>query len=136
MRERMWLWRTALTVFARHPVFGVGPGNFPFLYNRWKPPEARYAPRLYVVNNTALEVLTEQGIIGFVTLLLFLVGIVRLARRAITSNDAGVRAAAAGIAGGLAGVAVQSMTFSALALNYPWVLMGILAALGASEPRE
>jgi len=136
MRERMWLWRTALTVFTRHPVFGVGPGNFPFLYNRWKPPDARYAPRLYVVNNTALEVLTEQGIVGFGALLLFLTGVVRLARRAITSRDAGVRTAAAGIAGGLVAVAVQSMTFSALALNYPWILMGILAALGASELRE
>lgn len=61
--SRVDLWHGAYAMWRSHPLFGVGPGNFEYLIGRIDPGVRTHANGMY------FQVLAEQGIAGFVALL-------------------------------------------------------------------
>jgi O-Antigen ligase len=82
--NRYYIWRSALRAFKHHPVEGTGAGTFEFWWSRNGGGEfIRDAHSLY------LEELGEQGIVGGVLMLAFLIGLAIAAIRARGRLDAG-----------------------------------------------
>lgn len=77
---RINIWKTAFKMIKDHPIFGVGNGNFTFLYDTYV---ERY-PELsmpgysgYPTHNSYLKILTELGIPGIVAFMIMLILIVK-----------------------------------------------------------
>ncbi|HZV78124.1 MAG TPA: O-antigen ligase family protein [Candidatus Binatus sp.] len=66
------LWNAALTMFAAHPLFGVGAGNFEHLLGT-----VGLATVQTHANSLWLQTLAEQGLIGFVALLALYIVVLR-----------------------------------------------------------
>ncbi len=82
IRLRFSLWKAAFTAFWGHPILGIGAGNFTQVSN-WVP-EVRFDPIFYLVSGlgTHVQVITalaETGILGFSTLVVFLLKAVKVA---------------------------------------------------------
>lgn len=64
--ERLLMWQSAWHMFYDHPLLGVGVGNYPEQYQtRYILPQA-IERRQTEAHNTALHILAERGIVGFV----------------------------------------------------------------------
>jgi O-antigen ligase len=63
VRERVYMWRSGLTMWRQHPVLGVGPGGVKREYERYALPEA-VKKRTGHVHNTPLQILVERGALG------------------------------------------------------------------------
>ncbi len=57
---------TALQAIADYPVFGFGPGNWRHIYMMYQNPEKYYKLIITHAHNDYLELLAEQGAIGFI----------------------------------------------------------------------
>lgn len=78
--ERRDLMKDAITITLRHPITGVGPGEFPEYRST-----LRYAngqqKRFFPSHNTYLQISSEAGITGLIIYLVFLTTIYRTLRR-------------------------------------------------------
>jgi O-antigen ligase len=63
VRERVYMWRSGLTMWRQHPVLGLGPGGVKREYERYALPEA-VKKRTGHVHNTPLQILVERGVLG------------------------------------------------------------------------
>jgi len=63
VRERVYMWRSGLTMWRQHPVLGLGPGGVKREYERFALPEA-VKKRTGHVHNTPLQILVERGVLG------------------------------------------------------------------------
>lgn len=62
--ERFLMWNSAFQMFADHPIFGVGLGNYSQQYqNQYISPQAK-EPNLGHAHNNIFHVLAENGVIG------------------------------------------------------------------------
>lgn len=116
----------AYDLWTKSPLLGVGIGNYGFEANKIDPAVSIRQ----TVNNETLEILAETGILGLVSLIGFLIGMISKfisnRRNIITSKYyliSGVLVAA------LAATLVQYQFFSTLYITHIWVLLGIMAGL-------
>jgi O-antigen ligase len=128
--ERTMSRNQAWNLFTKHPLTGVGPGNFgPAIQNN-TPVGGGWT----IVNNETLELAAETGIVGLGLFgLALLTLVVRGVRRVIEAgrSDRGVtQAAAIGALAFLVATAIQYQTFSTLYVVHIWVGVGIIMALG------
>jgi len=63
VKERVYMWRSGLTMWRQHPVLGLGPGGVKREYERHALPEAG-KKRTGHVHNTPLQILVERGVLG------------------------------------------------------------------------
>jgi len=63
VKERVYMWRSGLTMWRQHPVLGVGPGGVKRESASYALPEA-VKKRTGHVHNTPLQVLVERGVLG------------------------------------------------------------------------
>jgi putative inorganic carbon (HCO3(-)) transporter len=63
VQERVYMWRSGLTMWRQHPVLGVGPGGVKREYASYALPEA-VKKRTGHVHNTPLQILVERGVLG------------------------------------------------------------------------
>jgi O-antigen ligase len=74
--ERWGIWNSAVKVWIREPLFGVGPGAFAGLYHQVKGPRldgvSRYLMDARYAHNEFLDLLTGFGLVGFVFVLYLL----------------------------------------------------------------
>jgi O-antigen ligase len=63
VRERVYMWRSGLTMWRQHPLLGVGPGGVKREYVRYALPEA-VKKHTGHVHNTPLQILVERGVLG------------------------------------------------------------------------
>ena len=63
VKERVYMWRSGLTMWRQHPVLGVGPGGVKREYESYALPEA-VKKRTGHVHNTPLQILVERGVLG------------------------------------------------------------------------
>jgi O-antigen ligase len=63
VKERVYMWRSGLTMWRQHPVLGVGPGGVKREYASYALPEA-VKKRTGHVHNTPLQILVERGVLG------------------------------------------------------------------------
>lgn len=74
--ERLLIWQSAYTMFRDHPVLGVGLGQYKDNYQqKYILPQAK-EPYLTHAHNNFLQMLAENGIIGFVGFLTLLAGFI------------------------------------------------------------
>lgn len=79
--ERRILWDVAYRMFKESPLYGIGPGNY--RENKNVLIEAHHDPKtvdmkISHAHNIEFQVLAEQGIIGFLGVLVFFVGLIRV----------------------------------------------------------
>jgi len=136
---RLGLWKVAGEAIKRHPVFGVGVGNFLVAYR-----EVVVArPDLYVgylgfgAHNAYFALMAEIGAIGGLAFLVLTVTYavkgLFVATRANISDE--VKYTALGLSVGLIGFVVNTFTSNTFQHPQPalffWILSGIVAGLGA-----
>jgi hypothetical protein len=138
--ERIYYYATALTLFASHPLLGVGAGNYQF-FDRSYSGEAAGG----IAHNQFLTVAAETGILGLMVLLWLVIALLRLRRRLLSSEETFVDphywVKAAGSAFLLVWIAecffqeAFFVTASAgggtkvmTATVFPWVLLGVIFA--------
>jgi O-antigen ligase len=134
-RARVLAYRSAMEMISRHPLVGVGLGNFPTVFLDYKMPLARY-PKNFMpgatgmeAHNTFISIVAETGPIGLLAFL-GLVG-VALARYARVCR---VRPELLGWAAAFVGVVVQSFFNNQQYEKLLWLLMGVALALSGSAP--
>jgi len=89
MLVRWQYWQASAKMYADHPFAGVGPGNFPQYYLRYKPAEALES--VTDPHNFVLSVLTEYGplgLIGFLAMIFIPLWKVISAHRPLTPEAA------------------------------------------------
>jgi len=151
LRERLGLWRRTLAMWRRHPVFGVGPGNFQVYFPAYAEPgaladgviSAKIVPRR--AHEDLLERLAETGPLGLAALLaVYVVGLsiaIRRSRLAAADpsrtsgpgDEATLAAAAAGCLAALfaCGLSGFPLAMPATALLFA-VALGFLACEGTA----
>lgn len=100
VRYRWITWQGAIAVFKSFPVAGGGPGAFEFLFLRLRP-EA-FPGRPVYAHNDWLQLLADQGVVGFAAVAVLFGAFFVLAREVIDRDDSRFRigigvGAAAGI---------------------------------------
>lgn len=125
------LWGIALELFVSHPVLGIGPDNFRWLYG----PAAghRVWDTRVFSNSLYLELLATEGLAGFVAFGLFLARALSGLRRRAQAGSIAAAAVAASLVGFLAhGVVDYLLAFTPIYLAV-FVLLGIASASIAGE---
>ncbi len=95
--ERMAHWQAAAEMFARHPLIGVGIGNYAVAYPDYALP--RWSDPLGHAHNYYLNVAAETGAIGLLAYLMLWSAAVWQAWRAIRASNGITRGMAAGLLG-------------------------------------
>lgn len=132
----MTLWRRVgynligLDLVAQHPLFGIGPGNFPQVY---MDPQYRYMPGRTLeprdLHNMYLGVAAELGLVGLATFVgVIASGIIRLLRRTAQCSDPTARAFATALLFGSLAYYVGSLVTPAQYVKFTWVLVGLAVA--------
>jgi len=123
---RAQLWPAAVALFAKHPVVGVGAGNFELLL-----PTVGLTGIQTNAASLPLQTLAEQGLVGFIALVAFaIVALRETFRRAQMSPLA--LAAFLAVAGLLAHQLVDDLFFFPKAAALCWLLLGAGTAREAS----
>ncbi|MBI3241214.1 MAG: O-antigen ligase family protein [Chloroflexi bacterium] len=96
---RLQLWRSALAMFADHPVLGVGLDNFLYAYRgKYILPEAWQEPNLPHAHNVFLDALTRLGLLGLLAFLALFASFFSTARDTLRRlTDPGLRALTIGL---------------------------------------
>jgi|GEM_PF-3380227 len=115
----------ALQMFADHPLIGVGPA----LYNDHvrEYTTAFSLRRILIPNNVYAELLSETGILGFVTFVVLLTTIFRCALRKWRESH-NTDAIAGGLLISIASLLVQFMAYPTFKMEFIWLLFGIALA--------
>lgn len=120
MMHRIELLNSALDVFVRNPIFGVGLNNF------WAI-AARYTHYPMVCHNTYLEIASNLGIIGLIPFALILYKGFSLPGKAM--HDSGLSDLAWAIRAGLLGCYVAILFISVPFILNLWILLALSAAV-------
>jgi len=144
--ERVVYWSNGWSVFAQHPLLGVGLGNSGFFFQQYLPVISYGLNEIQtLINQSAVlpnikslwvRLLAETGLVGFATFvawqyILWRAGIFLRANRSLILRTLGWMGAFAVIAFLAEGFSVDSF-----ALPYLWVAMGILTAASSVARRE
>jgi O-antigen ligase len=68
-------WKAAVQIAKEHPLLGSGPGTFSVMYPKYKNPEDEDTR---LVHNNYLQMGSDSGVIGFISFMLFLPGMLIL----------------------------------------------------------
>ena len=124
------LWRLALAMGRAHPLLGVGPDNFRWLYGRFA--GQPYADTRVFANNTLLEVFATTGILGAAALVAaWLWAFGGVARSLRLSGDDRAGETPAALLALLAGLAAHGAVDYLLAFTGHYLLSGL--AIGAAS---
>lgn len=142
------LWRSALDIYAKRPLLGVGIDNFVNAYTTL-PTNPTFSSQRRLLHarevlvpphaaNAYLTILAEQGLLGLLTFLALLVFALLTAYRGSRGEDLGVRAVGLGVGAGLLAFAVHNMLeVTLLEVIQPLlVLVAALAALGSAPGQQ
>ena len=142
VRERVYMWRSGLTLWRSHPVLGVGPGGVKREYEAYALPEA-IKKRTSHVHNTPLQILVERGVLGLAAWLWIWVAFVtkgigvlrRLAEDAARERALVVGSLAAIVAFLVAGLSEYNFGDSEV-VTVAWALMALPWVADAKVARE
>jgi O-antigen ligase len=131
------IWRAAVTIWEQHPVLGVGVGGFPLAYAETPIPGKLFLPNTVFqppphAHNLFLNILAEQGIIGFVVFLLVVLIALRACVRLRAGPDRFMRMLGTGLLAALLAFLVHNLfdvtLFDSVTGPYVFVLLGLVAA--------
>lgn len=144
------IWATSLDIYAEHPLLGAGMHNFSVAYQALPSTAASGSQRRLLhtrqvlvpphAQNLYLNVLAEQGLVGFLAFLLVCATSVAVAFRGSRIRDPVGRAVCMGIGAGLVTLAVHSLLDVGLfgeRLEVPlFELLAVAATLVAMDRRR
>lgn len=140
VKERVYMWRSGLTMWRQHPVLGLGPGGVKREYESYALPEA-VKKRTGHVHNTPLQILVERGVLGLAAWLWIWaafftkgIGLLRRLPEDAARERALVVGGMAAIVGFLvAGLSEYNFGDSEVAM-VAWAIMALPCAAEAREP--
>lgn len=118
----------AREVFASYPIFGAGMGNFGpvMLGDPADKPDTGWP----VANNEYLEVLAENGVVGFIFFVLMLAAVFyRAVLSYFRTKDEFLRSLILALTLALTAIMIQYATFSTLYVFHVWFLLGLVGAI-------
>ena len=62
---RIYIWQSTLKIIKDYPIFGIGAGVYPFIYDKYVMPGSTERQMCYA-HNLPLQILAEFGIVGFI----------------------------------------------------------------------
>jgi hypothetical protein len=137
LAKRADLWATALAMFARRPLVGLGPRSFAteFPTHVSVPPEQAH----FHAHNLILQVMGETGLLGLAGAVTLGVAMIRRGRAAWRASDPAARPdVAAAWAGGLALLVHHMLDFTlwlpAVSLAGIWIGAGLIGAARLPAP--
>jgi len=142
VKERVYMWRTGLTMWRRHPMLGLGPGGVKREYERHALPEA-VKKRAAHVHNTPLQILVERGVLGLAAWLwiwaaFFAKGIGQLRR--LSQDAARERALLIGSMAAIVGFLVAGLSEhnfgDSEVVMVAWAVMALPWVVDAKEPER
>lgn len=125
IEERFSTYDHAFEMIKRHPVLGVGVGNFgPQIAQN---PNNTPTDGWLIVNNLYLEVFAERGIFGIAILLLMMGFVILRSLKALRfGKDVYLKTILLGLTIAFVAILVQYNTFSILYFFHFWFLIGLL----------
>jgi O-antigen ligase len=135
LRTRFGIWRRSLRMIREHPLFGVGPGNWPVFFPHYAEPGATHdgvlsatlAPRQ--AHDDYVERTAETGVVGMGALVFLALTVGAAVRQRMRGESAEGRAISAGAAGSLAALLALVTGFP---LEMPGTLVVASVAFGLS----
>jgi O-antigen ligase len=115
--QRYDLWRVALKEFSQHPLLGVGVGNYPAGYYRYRATNRN----LNNPHSLAFSLLSETGIVGTALFVLFLAGMAATIGSGWRSLPYDTRRSAAALSA--AGVVLLGQSM----VDWMWLIPGLTA---------
>jgi putative inorganic carbon (hco3(-)) transporter len=131
LQAREQLLKESFGLMLRHPLFGVGPGNFPAVTQEWR-----------VAHNTYTELGAETGLPGLLLFLALLVVAIRRMSRIRKlpgyATDPQIRLWASALSAAITGYAAGAMFASTEYNLFPYFIVGYICALYhiASRPEN
>lgn len=135
--ERLFIWQSAYTMFKDHPVLGVGLGQYKDNYQqKYILPQAK-EPYLTHAHNNFLQMLAENGIIGFAGFLTLIAGFIGYSFRRFwkESNPYALMMSMSTLALVLQGLTEYNFGNSAVMKSF-WLVQGCLLLLSNSYGRS
>ncbi len=126
--ERVEMFEKSIDAWREHPIVGIGSGSFgPYeSHHPYMIPDHGWR----IVNNEYLELLAENGVIGFGAMVsVFLIVVVRSIKALIKTKDLYLRTILLGLFAAFIGILVQYNTFSILYIVHIWFAIGLLIAI-------
>ena len=133
------IWRAAVSIWEQHPLLGVGVGGFPVAYAESPIPGKLYLPNTVFqppphAHNLFLNLLAEQGIVGFLVFAALIVVALRTAIRLRAGPERFMRLLGTGLLAALLAFLVHNLfdvtMFDSVTGPYVFVLFGLFAAAG------
>lgn len=128
--------RIGADLVAQSPVWGVGPGNFPFHYLLYA---YRYMPGRILVprelHNTYLDTLAEYGVVGFVISALLVLHALLQLRRAMRGSDE-LRRIAFAVLVALVALLVGAFFMPHKDFRYLWLVLAMAIQCGRLRAAE
>ncbi|MCB1328374.1 MAG: O-antigen ligase family protein [Maritimibacter sp.] len=113
-----------LRLWSEHPLFGIGPGNFPFYYIdaefRYYPGRVSFVPRQ--LHNSYLEVATEMGLLGITTFVMVMLSSLRRGVQAARLAPCEVRHIALALSYGFGAFLIASIFMPNEDTKFMWIL--------------
>lgn len=138
------IWTVASHAFKRHPIVGIGAGNFVVVEQEVAVDVNQNLPQAFdviqlhePVHNTYLQVATELGVVGLIPFLLMLWIPLRACWRAASRLEVGtVWAIGRGLVAGTLGMLVAFIFLTAQYEKQLWLVVALLLAVPSSVEPE
>jgi hypothetical protein len=132
--ERAELWKAAVSMWRQHPLLGVGPDNFRWLYGRYL--RQPFWDRRVFANNTLLEAAATTGSLGALALVLtFAFGLLS-GYRLLALPEASTRGEPLALLGVLLGLLIHGLADYVLAFTGHYLLLGLAAGFVSARETE
>jgi putative inorganic carbon (hco3(-)) transporter len=142
VKERVYMWRSGLSMWRQHPMLGLGPGGVKREYASYALPEA-VKKRTGHLHNTPLQILVERGLLGlaawlwiWVAFIAKGVGLLRRLPAQAPRERALVVGSLAAIVGFLVGGLSEYNFGDSEVVMVAWALAALPWVADAKEPRE
>lgn len=128
-------WKIAAKQFFVNPLIGIGPSNIQKVIQTKLTAEQSVSAGNFKSNNVYLEILSENGFLGGLSLLGFVIGVAYLVLRSSKKNLAKDQTIwLYGVCLMVIAFAMQWSVVSNLAVTHTWIMIGILVGItGASK---
>jgi putative inorganic carbon (HCO3(-)) transporter len=127
-RQRLATSQAGMSMFADHPLLGVGPGCSVIAWPLYAPADL-YTRGALVTHNSFIQALSETGALGFIPFILFVgFGLYHARKMALDTSRPGLASLAAGIEIAVWGFVVCGMSGGYVLTWFPYILLGLAAS--------
>ena len=124
---RYGFWLTALKMILKHPILGIGLGNFTEVYYHYRD-EASILLKPYLPHDIVLLVFSETGIIGLVFFSVFVITVlITLIKNHFTQKNRTIWVLNLFIFASFLGYCVFALASNTLDQEYIWIVCGFVA---------